>query len=169
VTSFSPDSKWLGLVDVGDVGFLNLETLKVQAVSGGVDTQFLNQLVFSADSRMCVIGSGYKHYQATLIDVPTGRVRAKIPLVAKWGFDFVSDYQKDSDSLSFHPSSGFLMGANHHSVRMWDVLNGTLVWESKEARDPATFSSDGKLLATVGTDKKSVLLWRVELSPAKTR
>ena len=162
VTSFSPDSKWLGLVNIDNVGFLNLETLKVQPVLGGVDTGFLNQLAFSADSRTCVIASGYKHYHATLIDVPTGSVKAKIPLFAKWGFDFVSDYQTDSDTLSFHPSSRFLMGANHHSVRMWDVSNGTLVWESTESRDPATFSADGKLLATVSTDKKRVLLWKVE-------
>ena len=162
VTSFSPDSKWLGLVNVDNIGFLNLETLKVQPVLGGVDMGFLNQLVFSADSRTCVIGSGYKHYHATLIDVPTGRVRAKIPLVAKWGFDLISDYQTDADSLSFHPSSRFLLGVNHRSVRMWDVSNGRLLWESTESRDPATFSSDGKLLATVGKDKKSVLLWKVE-------
>jgi WD40 repeat protein len=162
VASFSPDSKWLGLVNVDNVGFLNLETLRVQPVLGGVDTGFLNQLAFSADSRTCVIGSGYKHYHATVIDVPTGRVRARIPLVAKWGFDIISDYQTDVDSLSFHPSNRFLMGANHGSVRMWDVSDGTLVWESTESRDPATFSSDGTLLATVGKDKKSVLLWRVE-------
>jgi WD40 repeat protein len=162
VASFSPDSKWLGLVNIDNVGFLNLDTLKVQPVLGGVDTGFLNQLVFSADSQTCVIGSGYKHYHATLIDVPNGRVRAMIPLVAKWGFDFVSDYQKDSDTLSFHPNSKFLMGANHSSVRMWDVANGALVWESTEARDPAAFSQDGKLLATAATDKKTVLLWKVE-------
>ena len=162
VTSFSPDSKWLGLVNVDNVGFLNLETLKVQPVLGGVDLSFLNQLAFSADSHSCVIGSGYKHYHATLIDVPTGRVRATIPLVSKWGFDLISDYQTDVDSLSFDPNSRFLMGANHRSVRMWDASNGTLVWESAESRDPATFSSDGKLLATVSKDKKSVLLWKVE-------
>ena len=162
IASFSPDSKWLGLVNVDNVGFLNLETLRVQPVLGGVDTGFLNQLVFSPDSRTCVIGSGYNHYHATVIDVPTGRVRAKIPLFAKWGFDIISDYQTDADSLSFHPSSRFLMGANHGSVRLWDVSDGTLVWESTESRDPATFSSDGALLATVGKDKKSVLLWRVE-------
>jgi WD40 repeat protein len=164
VTSFSPDSKWLGLVNVGNVGFLNLHTLQVQPVLGGVDTGFLNQLVFSPDSETCVIASGYKHYHATVIDVPSGRVRANIPLKAKWGFDLVSDYQTDSDTLSFHPSSNFLMGANHRSVRMWNVANGALIWESTEARDPATFSVDGKFLATVGKDKKTVLLWKVERS-----
>jgi len=163
VTSFSPDSKWLGLVDIGkDVGFLNLETLKVQPAFGDVNTQFLNQLAFSPDSRTCVIASGYKHYHATLIDIPTARVRAEIPLFVKWGFDFVSDYQKDSDLLSFQPSSKFLMGANNGSIRMWDVLTGALAWETTEGRAPATFSRDGNLLATVGKDKKTVLLWTVQ-------
>jgi len=162
VTSFSPDSNWLGLVDAGNLGFLNLHTLQVQPVLGNIDTGFLNQLVFSPDSETCVIASGYKHYHATVIDVPSGRVRASIPLKAEWGFDFISDYQTDSDILSFHPSSKFLMGANHRSVRMWDVANGALLWESIAARDPAKFSGDGKLLATVGKDKKTVLLWKVE-------
>ena len=163
VTTFSPDSKWLGLVGVDkDVGFLNLETLKVQRTSGDVDTGFLNQLVFSSDSQTCVIGSGYKDYHATLIDVPTGQVRATISLAAKWGFDFVSDYLKDVDGLSFHPSSKFLFGANHSSVRFWDVMTGAKVWETTEARDPAEFSRDGRLLATAGKDKKTVMLWTIE-------
>ena len=162
VASFSPDSKWLGLIRTGKtVGFLNIETLTMQPVAGEVDTSFLNQLVFSPDSRTCVIGSGYKHYHATLIDVATGRVRAEVPLFAKWGFDWVSDYQTDSDGLSFHPSSKFFMGASHNSVRLWDVSDGTLAWETTAGRDPATFSLDGKLLATVGKDKKTVLLWTI--------
>jgi WD40 repeat protein len=135
--------------------------MQVQPVVGNVDLGFLNQLAFSSDSKTCVLGSGYKNYHATLIDLPTGQVRATIPLVAKWGFDFISDYQKDSDGLSFHPSSRFLMGSNHGSIRLWDVSNGAVVWSTIEAREPAVFSADGRLLATVGKDKKSVLLWNV--------
>ena len=161
VTAFSPDSRWLGLIENGSLGFLNLETMQVQPVVGDVDLGFLNQLAFSSDSKTCVLGSGYKNYHATLIDLPTGQVRATIPLVAKWGFDFISDYQKDSDGLSFHPSSRFLMGSNHGSIRLWDVSNGAVVWSTIEAREPAVFSADGRLLATVGKDKKSVLLWNV--------
>lgn len=162
VMKFSPDSKWLGLISTGkDVAFLNLETLKLQPISK-VETDYLNQQAFSPDSRTCVIGSGYNHYHATLIDVLSGRVRANIPLVAKWGFDIISEYQKDVDVLSFHPGSNFLMGANHNAVRMWDVSSGALLWETIEGRDPARFSRDGNLLVTVGKDKKTVLLWTVE-------
>lgn len=158
---FSPDSKWFGLIRFGtDVGLLNLETFKLQTTSG-VDTAFLNQHGFSPDSETYVTGSGFKKYYATLIDVSSGQVRTKIPLVAKFASDFVSDYQKDVDVLSFHPSSKFLMGANHTSVRIWDVSNGRMVWETADGRDPAIFSHGGKLLVTVGRDKKSVLLWEM--------
>jgi WD40 repeat protein len=160
-TDFSPDSRWLGFIRVGqDVGLLNLEHLTLQPTVD-VKAEFLNQQGFSPDSRTYFVASGYTHYQATLIDVSSGQVRAKIPLVAKWGADFISEYQKDADLLSFHPSSKFLMGANHNSVKMWDVSNGKLVCETTEGRDPAAFSVDGRLLAMVGKDKKSVLLWEV--------
>ncbi|HET6977697.1 MAG TPA: hypothetical protein VFI24_15305 [Pyrinomonadaceae bacterium] len=159
ITKFSPDSRWLGFIrDGNNVGLLNLETLKLQPISD-VDMGYLNQHGFSPDSRTYFMGSGYKKYHATLIDVATGRVKTMIPLVSKWGFDIVSEYQKDVDLLSFHPGSKFLIGANHSSVRMWDASTGALVWETLEGRDPAEFSLDGQLLATVGKDKKTVLLW----------
>jgi len=160
-TDFSPDSRWLGFIGSGKkVGLLNLENLTLQ-LTEAVNTDYVNQQGFSPDSRTYVIASGYNNYHATLIDISTGRVRAKIPLLAKWGFDIVSEYQKDTDLLSFHPSSKFLMGANHSSVKMWDVSTGTLVYETTEGRDPARFSRDGRLLATVGKDKKTVLLWEM--------
>jgi len=160
-TDISPDSKWLGVIRVGkNAGLLQLENLTLRPIED-VNRDFVNQHGFSPDSRTYVMGSGYKPYHATLIDVATGRVRAKIPLLAKWGFDIVSEYQKDVDLLSFHPSSKLLMGANHSSVRMWDVSTGELVCETSEARDPAEFSADGRLLATVGKDKKTVLLWEM--------
>jgi WD40 repeat protein len=161
VTPFSPDSKWLGFVRNGqNAGLFNLENFRLQPIED-VEKDYVNQQRFSPDSRTYVMASGYKKYHATLIDIATGRVRAKIPLVSKWGFDIVSEYQKEVDLLSFHPSSKFLMGANHSSVKMWDVSNGELVWETTEGRDPAEFSRDGRLLATVGKDKKTVLLWEM--------
>jgi len=162
VTPFSPDSKWLGVVRSGNnVGLFNLENLTLQPITG-VDWNYVSQLEFSPDNRTHVIGSGYeKKYHATLIDIATGHVRATMPLVSKWGSDFISDYQKEADVLSFHPSSRFLMGANHSSVKLWDVSNGELVYETTEGRDPAQFSRDGRLLATVGKDKKTVLLWEL--------
>ena len=160
-TAFSPDSKWLGFIaNEKDAGLLNLETFKLQPTAGIV-TNFLNQLAFSPDGKTYVIGSGDNDYHATLIDVVTGRVRAKIPLKVKWGFDFVSEYQKDVDLLSFHPSNQILMGASHQSVSFWDALTGRLIVEKAEARDPAEFSRNGELLVTTAKDKKTVLLWEI--------
>ena len=160
-TEFSPDSKWLGLIkNEKDAGLLNLETLEIQPTAGIV-TNFLNQLAFSPDGKTYVIGSGNRDYHATLVDVATGRVRAKIPLKVKWGFDIVSEYLKDVDLLSFHPSNEILMGASHQSVSFWDALTGRLIAENAEARDPAKFSRDGKLLVTTAKDKKTALLWEV--------
>jgi WD40 repeat protein len=161
ISDFSPDSRWLGLINSGkNLGLLNLENLTVQPIAD-VDTGFINQHRFSPDSRTYAIASGYDHYHATLIDVATGKVRTTIPLVAKWGFDIVSEYQKETELIRFHPSSKFLMGANHSSVKMWDVSTGELLYETTEGCDPAVFSQDGRLLATVGKDKKTVLLWDV--------
>ncbi len=162
VITFSPDSKWLGFMVLGgNVGLLNLETL-MTGLTSDVDSYFLNQFAFSPDSQTYVLASGSKKYQATLIDIKTGSAKAKIPLVAKWGADFISEYQKDADLLSFHPSSKFLMGANHNSISLWDVSTGALVWETKAARDPAAFSLNRKLLVTTAKDKKAVLLWRMD-------
>lgn len=158
-TTFSPDSRWLGFIRSGKkVGLLNLENLTLQ-MSEDVNTEYINQERFSPDSRTYVIASAYNKYHATLIDTSTGRVKATIPLLAKWGFDIVSEYQKDNDILLFHPSSKLLMGANHNTVKLWDASTGTRVWETSDGRDPAAFSRDGKLLAAVGKDKKTVLLW----------
>ena len=143
-----------------DAGLLNLETLKLRPRLMLIK-KFLNQLAFSSDSKTYVIGSGYNDYHATLIDVVTGRVRAKIPLTVKWGIDFVSEFQKNVDLLSFHPSNQILMGASHQSVSFWDALTGRLIAEKAEARDPAEFSRNGKLLVTTAKDKKTVLLWEI--------
>jgi WD40 repeat protein len=161
--TFSPDSKLLVVVGAGRVVvMLNLETLKFRQTPS-VNTSFANQVAFSPDSRKYVIGSGYKDYHATVIDAETGRVEARIPLAARWGFDFVSDYLKDVDLLYFHPSRQILMGANHKSVRLWDATTGQLMVKTFEGRDPASFSTDGSLLVTVAADKKRLLLWDVAI------
>ncbi|HEU4509669.1 MAG TPA: hypothetical protein VFR78_15595 [Pyrinomonadaceae bacterium] len=162
VATFSPDSNWLGINGPSDhAALLNLETRTTATPSSG-ETHFLNQIVFSPDGQTYVTGSGYKDYHATLIDVSTRRVTRTIPLAANWSFDMISVYLKDADVLSFHPSSKFLMGANQQSVKLWNTSTGQLVWETTEARTPAAFGLDGKLLATVGKDKKTVLLWEAE-------
>jgi WD40 repeat protein len=160
--SFSPDGRFLGLIKYKSrTGILSMKSLSVRAELG-VDTVFLNQLAFSPDSQTLVFASGYKKYQAKLIDVSGGDIKATIPLISKFGNDIVSpDYQKDVDLLAFHPNSRWLMGSNHNSVRFWDAETGHLVTETMEGRDPAAISPGGHLLVTAGKDKKSVLVWEM--------
>jgi len=53
------------------------------------------------------------------------------------------------------------MAANHQFVRFWDVTTGELIMKKDEARTPAAFGRDGRLLVTTGTDKKTAMLWDV--------
>ena len=162
--AFSYDEHWLGLVEYqGQTGLLNLSTMKVEVPLSFFKDSFVSWEAFSPDNQIFCRASGLYGHHATLVDISSGKSIAEIPIVGKKGFDFVSDYLKYTERLAFHPSSRILMGANQELVRFWDSHSGKLITELDGGRDPAIFSSDGKLLATAGQDKKSVLLWDVSV------
>lgn len=163
-TEFSPDEHWLGLVEYeGTTGLLNLKTMKVEVPLRLVENNFSSWIAFSPNGKVFVLASGLNDHSAALVDVSTGKPIADVPIVAKRGFDLISDFLKYTETLAFHPSSRILMGANQELVRFWDTKVGQQITQLPEGRGPAIFSSDGKLLATAGQDKKSVLLWDVSV------
>lgn len=163
--AFSPNEQWLGLVEYhGKKGLLNLRTMEVEIPLSLSLNNFVSWICFSQDNRIFGMASGLYGHSAALVDVSTGKVIADIPIVGKKGFDFISDYLKYTEGLSFDPSGRILMGANQELVRFWDARSGHKIMEAPDGRDPATFSPDGKVMASVARDKKSILLWSVKLS-----
>ncbi len=161
--AFSPNEQWLGFIGYqGKRGLLNLNTLQVEKPLSLNLNDFVTWTGFSPDSETFVLASGLHQHTAALVDTSAGTVIADIPIVAKEGFDFVSDYLKYAEQLSFHPSSRFLMGANQKLVRFWDTKSGQPITVINEARDPAAFSGNGKFLVTTDKDKKSLSLWDVK-------
>jgi WD40 repeat protein len=164
VPAFSLDDKWLGLVEYeGRKGLLNLDTMKVEKPLNLPLNDFESWAGFSPDNQAFVLAHGVYDHSATLVDVAEGKLIADIPIVGKRGFDFISDFLKYTELLSFHPGSRLLMGANQKAMRFWDTRSGHQIKELWEGRYPATFSSDGKLLFTTSQDKKSMSFWKVIL------
>ncbi len=162
---FSPDEHWLGLVEYGGKkGLLNLNAMDVEIPLSLNINDFSTWTSFSPNNRFFVEASGLYGHSAALVDVSSGKVIADIPIKAKKGFDFISDYLKYWEKLSFHPGSQILMGSNREIVRFWDSKSGTEIAQFPEAREPAEFSFDGKMLATTSQDKKNIALWEVDLT-----
>jgi len=161
---FSPDENWLGPVEhQEEKGLLDLRTLEVKIPLNLNKFDFYSWILFSPDNRKLLLASGLYGHRAVLFDIPSGKEAAEIPIVAKRGFDFISDYLTYVERLRFHPSSRILMGANHDVVRFWDAETGEQIKEIAVGRDPAMLSSDGKLLVTASKDKRSILLWEVSI------
>jgi WD40 repeat protein len=161
--AFSLDDKWLGQVEYeGRKGLLNLDTMSVKTLTLPFN-DFESWEGFSPDNQVFVLAHGLNDHRAAVIDVARGELVAELPIVAKQGFDFMSNFLKYAEQLSFHPGSRLLMGANQKAVRFWDTRSGHQIKELSEGRDPAKFNSDGKLLITTSQDKKSILFWKVIL------
>ncbi len=162
---FSSDERWLGIVESdGKKGLLNLNTMKIEIPVELPINDFVSWMRFSPDNKIFIQAYGLNGHSAAVVDTKNGRKIADFPIKAKHGFDIISDYLSYTEELSFHPSSEVLMGANHDLVRFWDLYAGGQLAEISEARDPATFSTDGKLLVTTAKNGKDILLWDFKIN-----
>jgi WD40 repeat protein len=154
---FSPDGRLIGPLKKGEnIGLFNVETadLRIPLTEAQL---FADQIVFSSDGHTAA-------FDGTIIDVSDRRVSSNVAFVYKRGrsiLDF-EDSITDIDVLSFHPSGRVLMAANKQFIRFWNVATGQLLAQRTEARIPAAFSPDGRLLVTTGNDKKTIQLWEVD-------
>jgi WD40 repeat protein len=124
---------------------------------------FLSWASFSPNDQIFVQASGLHDHKAVLVDVPTSKTIAEIPVVSKRGFDLISDFIKYAEMLSFHPDSRILMGGNQERVRFWDSTTGKELASLTQVREPAVFSNNGKFVVTTDKDKKSLSFWELTI------
>jgi WD40 repeat protein len=161
--AFSPDEQWLGLVGYqGKTGLFNLNTMKLEKPLTLNLNDFETWTAFSPDSKTFALASGLYGHTVALVDTSKGTVVANIPIEAKQGFDFVSDYLKYWEKLSFDPHSRFLMGANQKQIRFWDPRSGATLNTIVDGREPAVISGNGKFVVTTDRDKKGLSLWQLK-------
>jgi WD40 repeat protein len=162
---FSSDERWLGMVESdGKKGLLYLNTMKIEIPVDLPINDFVSWMRFSPDNKVFVQAYGLNGHSAAVVDTKNGGKIADFPIKARHGFDIISDYLSYTEELSFHPSSQVLMGANHDLIRFWYLYAAGQLAEISEARDPATFSTDGKLLVATSKNRKDILLWDFKIN-----
>lgn len=91
-------------------------------------------------------------------DVDSGKLKATLPVVVDWEFNFVGTVG-NWDQLFVSPDSHFLIAANQKSTRIIDVKSGALLEKIDKLRLGA-FTPDGYWI-TRTIDKKSVTVWEI--------
>ena len=160
--SFSPDGHLLVTASSeGKTKLWTVATAKLNATlpNGGI----VFKAIFSPDGAMLATldnsGSDGEH-TIKLWTVATGKLRAAMT-VKGFTREFFSDRMFDIEEIAFSPDGSLLMTSSRKMVRLMDVKSGEVIGTLEEARSPATFSPDGKSLATTGMENSNVLLWEV--------
>jgi WD40 repeat protein len=114
-----------------------------------------NDIVWSPDARTIAAAGD----ELRLWDVDTGKLRATLPVVVDWEFNFVGTVG-NWDHLFFSPDNRFLIAANNKSTRIINVKTGALMDRIDKLRLPGFFTPDGAWVART-IDRKSVALWEI--------
>lgn len=167
--AFSPDSKML-LTTVRKPTYSTLgnwdEFKLYDAATGQLRLTFervpliniRRDLHWSRDGHTILVGSG----SAKLLDARTGKLKGSIPFGSCTPEIFFGDDGCQPFILS---ADGRIAVKVKDPLRLWDADNGTLLKILDTARAPALFSpTNPRLLITRGKDKKTALLWQIQLS-----
>ena len=111
-------------------------------------------IAWSPDGRTIAV-SGDK---LRIWDVKSGKLKATLPVVVDWEFNFVGTVG-NWDQLFFSPDSRFLIVANQKSTRNIDVKSGAVLEKIDKLR-LGSFTPEGYWV-TRTTDKKSVAVWEL--------
>lgn len=114
--------------------------------------------LFHSPDGATIVQVGYGRERVKLIDVASGRLRARLPV----GGCTPDTYFGESgcEPPRFHPSGCFLLTQSYGKVRLWDARDGREIALLDGARYPANFSPDGRWLAT-GSKERGAILWKV--------
>ena len=124
----------------------------------------ITEISWSTDGKSIVV-EGDQRTKARLMDVVTGRVKAKLPYEACSHDQFFGS--GICRSFTFN-ADGSVFTKEKNPLRLWSADTGELLAELKSARHPATFSpTDKNLLVTTSTDEKAAMVW--ELVPGSSK
>ena len=116
---------------------------------------------WSPDGRSIIVeGSG--RTKTRLMDVSTGRVKAKLPYETCTSDSWFGD--ADCAPFTFS-ADGSVVTKEKNPLMLWSTDTGELLVELKAASPPARFSpTDNQLLVTRSKDKKTALVWELILN-----
>jgi WD40 repeat protein len=118
----------------------------------------ITEVSWSTDGKSIVV-EGDQRTKARLMDVLTGRVKAKLPYGACSPDQFFD--AGICRSFTFN-ADGSVFTKEKNPLRLWSADTGELLAELKSARHPATFSpTDKHLLVTTSNDKKAAMVWEL--------
>jgi WD40 repeat protein len=167
LAAFSPDGKTLAAEDNGT-------TIWLWDVAGGTNRAILTDacgpLVFSVDGKT-LTSMSMDHKRVRRWDVARGQSMANLalrtdglgdkPSPLAFSPDGATLAVECGDKTTRHLRDGTTrtIGSVDKAVRLLDVAGGKTMAVLADARGPAAFRPDGKMLATASADEKSVKLW----------
>lgn len=115
---------------------------------------------WSPDGKSIIV-EGFGRTKTRLMDVPTGRIKAKLPYETCTGDSWFDD--NDCANFDFN-ADGSVFTKEKHPLKLWSTDTGELLAELKSSRPPALFSpTDKHLLVTKSKDKKTAFVWELTL------